>query len=181
MKLLASFGIASLITVLGVQQYQLNQITTAVIEIQADIKFVTQSDKPLVSYSEKDEACLARNIYYEARGESEQGKYAVAQTTLNRLKTKRWGETICKVVYSKAQFSWTLQKKLPKPAGQAWEDSQWIARRVLRGDQVPSLDNALFYHADYVKPNWRDPFAKIQQVGAHIFYARAKTKTELKS
>lgn len=176
MKLLASLGVAGLVTVLGIQQYQLNQITEAVVEIQSDLKFITQTDKPLVSYSEKDEACLARNIYYEAGVESEKGKYAVAQTTLNRLKTKRWGETICKVVYSKAQFSWTLKRKLQKPSGKAWEDSQWVARRVLRGDQVPSLNGALFYHADYVKPKWRDPFAKIQQVGAHIFYTKAKTK-----
>ena len=178
MKVLTALGAVAVVTVLGVQQYQLNQITAVVTEIQTDLKFVTQSTGPLVSYSEKDEACLARNIYYEAGVESEKGKYAVAQTTLNRLKTKRWGETICKVVYSKAQFSWTLKRKLQKPSGKAWEDSQWVARRVLRGDQVPSLNGALFYHADYVKPKWRDPIAKIQQVGAHIFYARAKNKTE---
>ena len=29
--------------------------------------------------------CLAKNIYYEARGEPLQGKIAVAQVTLNRV------------------------------------------------------------------------------------------------
>ena len=177
MKLAVVGGVA-LIAILGIQQYQLNRITESVAEIKSELKFVTQSSGPLVSYSPKDEACLARNIYYEAGVESEHGKYAVAQITLNRLRTKRWGDTLCKVIYSKAQFSWTLKKKLSKPSGKAWEDSQWVARRVLRGDQVPSLNGALFYHADYVKPKWLDPFAKIQQVGAHIFYARAKNKTE---
>jgi spore germination cell wall hydrolase CwlJ-like protein len=131
----------------------------------------------LVSYSEKDEECLARNIYYEAGVESERGKYAVAQITLNRLKTKRWGDTICKVVYAKSQFSWTLKKKLTKPSGQAWEDSQWVARRSLRGDHVPSLKDAQFYHAQYVRPVWRDPKARISQIGQHIFYSKAKSKT----
>ena len=178
---LAYLGAAGIVLVLGVQQYQLNRITEAVADIQTNLKFVTQSDRPLASFSEKDEACLARNVYYEAGNQTENGKYSVAQVTLNRLKSGRWGRTICEVVYSKAQFSWTLKKKLPKPSGQAWDDSRWIAHRALRGDQVPSLKTAMFYHADYVKPAWRDPVAKIQQVGAHIFYARAKTKAETKS
>lgn len=157
-----------------IQQYQLSQLTDAVTEIKAEVKFIARTQEPLVSYSEKDEACLARNIYYEAGVESEAGKYSVAQVTLNRLQTKRWGQTICEVVYAKSQFSWTLKKKLVKPRGKSWEDSQWIARRVLRGDYVPSLAKAQFYHADYVKPKWRDPKAKLAQIGAHIFYSGAR-------
>jgi spore germination cell wall hydrolase CwlJ-like protein len=30
------------------------------------------------------------------------------------------------------------------------------------------MKNALYYHADYVNPNWRLP--KIDQIGRHIFY-----------
>ena len=176
MKVLTAVTCVGFATVLAFQQYQLTKISDTVSDIQTDIKFITQSPEGLVSYSEKDEACLARNIYYEAGVESEKGKYAVAQVTLNRLKTKRWGDTICKVVYAKAQFSWTLKKKLHTPAGKAWDDSQWIAHRALRGDHVPSLTEAQFYHADYVKPRWRDPKAQITQVGAHIFYTKAKSK-----
>ena len=171
---LAVVGGTALAAILGIQQYQLNRISDSVAGIQAELKFVTQSTGPLVSYSPKDEACLARNIYYEAGVESEHGKYAVAQTTINRLRTKRWGNTICKVVYAKAQFSWTLKKKLHQPSGKAWDDSQWVARRVLRGDQVTSLQSAIFYHADYVKPKWRDPKAIIAQIGQHIFYTTAR-------
>jgi len=100
----------------------------------------------------------------------------VAQVTLNRLKSGRWGNDICSVVYSKAQFSWTLKKKLEKPSGTAWADSQWIAHRVLHGDRVHPLKDAMYYHADYVSPKWQDPVAKIQQVGQHIFYTKAKVK-----
>jgi spore germination cell wall hydrolase CwlJ-like protein len=172
----------ALALVLGIQQYQLNRITDEVVQIKTELKFITQAAGPLVSYSEKDEACLARNIYYEAGVESERGKYAVAQVTMNRLKTKRWGDTICKVVYAKSQFSWTLKKKLAKPRGQAWDDSQWVAHRALRGDQVPSLRDAHFYHADYIKPpKWRDPKAQISQIGQHIFYASARMKVDKKA
>ena len=165
-------GIA-LVTILGVQQYQLILISQDISEIKQ--AFVTQTNEQ-ISFTEKDEDCLAKNVYYEAGIESEEGKYAVAQVTLNRLKSGKWGKNVCDVVYSKAQFSWTLKKKLEKPSGQAWADSQWVAHRVLRGDRVYPLKDAMFYHAEYVSPKWRDPVAKIQQVGQHIFYTKAKTK-----
>ena len=34
--------------------------------------------------------------------------------------------------------------------------------------RLPGMKNALYYHADYVNPNWRLP--KIDQIGRHIFY-----------
>jgi spore germination cell wall hydrolase CwlJ-like protein len=168
-KVLIGIAVASVVAILGVQQYQLATISEDVAEIKQ--AFIAQTNER-VSYSERDEDCLAKNIYYEAGIESEHGKYAVAQVTLNRLSTGRWGNTICSVVYSKAQFSWTLKKKLEKPVGQAWEDSRWIAHRVLAGDRVPPLKEAIFYHADYVSPYWKKSVVKIQQVGQHIFYTQ---------
>ena len=55
---------------------------------------------------EKELRCLALNIHFEARGESDQGKIAVAVVTLNRVKSKRFPSTICGVVKQKNQFSW---------------------------------------------------------------------------
>lgn len=56
---MAVVGGAALIAILGIQQYQLNRITDSVAEIKSELKFITQSSGPLVSYSEKDEGCLA--------------------------------------------------------------------------------------------------------------------------
>jgi spore germination cell wall hydrolase CwlJ-like protein len=50
------------------------------------------------SVSNKDEDCLARNIFYEAGSESEEGKAAVAIVTINRVKDGRFGNSICGVV-----------------------------------------------------------------------------------
>ena len=50
------------VAILGIQQYQLNRITETVSEIK---QFITQTTEQ-VKFTEKDEACLARNIYYEA-------------------------------------------------------------------------------------------------------------------
>jgi spore germination cell wall hydrolase CwlJ-like protein len=128
-----------------------------------------------VAYTEKDVDCLTKNIYYEAGVEDRAGKYAVAHVTINRLKTGYWGKDICKVVYSKAQFSWTLNKKLPKPNKTLWAESREIAKAVLNGHRVRGLNRSLFYHADYIKtPKWADANERITQIGQHIFYNKAR-------
>ena len=142
------------------------------VEIEKPSPFLVATSEAL-NNTEQELNCLAKNIYYEARGEGEKGMYAVAQVTVNRLKAGYWGNTICKVVYARSQFSWTLEDNLKKPRGDLWIESKRIANRVLNGEQVLPLMTALFYHADYVNPRWIDQDAKIKQIGAHIFYAKA--------
>ena len=128
-----------------------------------------------VKYTKNDVECLTRNIYYEAGVESKVGKFAVAHVTVNRLKTGYWGDSICKVVYAKKQFSWTLAKKLPRPDSKVWAESEEVARKVLAGHRVRGLTKSLFYHATYIKhPNWADPKHHAGKIGAHVFYNRAK-------
>ena len=131
--------------------------------------------KEHVKYTKNDVECLTKNIYYEARGENTQGKFAVAHVTINRLKTGYWGNSICKVVYAKKQFSWTLAKKLPRPDSRVWAESEQVARKVLAGHRVRGLSKSLFYHATYIKdPKWADSRHEAGQIGNHIFYNRAK-------
>jgi len=133
--------------------------------------------KYVVKYTPKDVECLTKNIYYEARGEDKTGKYAVANVTLNRMKTGKWGKDVCKVVYAKKQFSWTLQKKLPKPEKSLWEESKSIAIEVLEGTRVRGLSDSLYYHADYIRrPSWADPEEHVLTIGRHLFYNNAKSK-----
>lgn len=128
-----------------------------------------------INYTKQDVECLTRNIYYEAGVEDHRGKFAIAQVTINRLKTGYWGNTICKVVYAKKQFSWTLAKKLPKPNSQLWAESEAIARSVLAGHRVRGLTRSLYYHAIYIRdPKWADPDHEVGQIGNHVFYNRAK-------
>lgn len=129
-----------------------------------------------VSINDRDIECLTKNIYYEAGIEDRVGKYAVGHITMNRVKAGTWGKSVCDVVYSKNQFSWTRLKKLHKPNKELWNESLMIAYDVLKGYRVQSLDNSLFYHADYIKtPHWVDPKKQITQIGRHIFYTKART------
>ena len=131
--------------------------------------------KEHIKYTKTDLDCLTRNIYYEAGVEDQRGKFAVAHVTINRLKTGHWGNTICKVVYARKQFSWTLARKLPRPDSRLWAESEEVARKVLAGHRVRGLTRSLYYHATYIKdPHWADSNHEAGQIGSHVFYNRAK-------
>ena len=120
-----------------------------------------------------DQFCLAKNIYHEARGEDLIGQYAVAQVTLNRVLSPRYPNTICEVVMQPFQFSWAnnLNIRWTHPNDADWERAKQISYNVLfDGYRIGGLENALFYHAYWVSPNWKLPDALITQIGTHIFY-----------
>ena len=50
--------------------------------------------------------CMAKNLYFESRGEPEAGIFLVGFITMNRVRDSRWKNSICEVVYSPGQFEW---------------------------------------------------------------------------
>ena len=137
---------------------------------------VFETEKNPILYNRKDLQCLARNIFFEAGTESMLGKIAVGQVTVNRVKIGHWGETVCDVVHAKGQFSWTDRDDLDlDKTSRNYQDSILAAKRVLaERKRLRLLRHALFYHADYVHPNWVDRNQKIGQIGTHVFYNGAK-------
>ena len=125
---------------------------------------------PKLIVSSKDLDCLAKNIYFEARGEPFLGKVAVAQVTINRTyHPYRFPSTICKTVYARKQFSWTSMGLKVKDA-KLWEESKLIASATIEGKAyIPNFD-ALYFHANYVKPKWNKNKEVIAVIGSHIFY-----------
>ena len=115
--------------------------------------------------------CLAKNIYYEARGEPMHGKIAVAQVTLNRVTHRtEFQSSICGVVYAKHQFSWTMESHR-EPRGEAWREAQAIAKAVIVGTvHLPDF-KALYFHNLTVKPRWNQTKELVARIGNHIFYA----------
>ena len=127
----------------------------------------------------KELECLTRNIYWEAASEPFEGKVGVAQVTMNRVQSGKFANSVCGVVYQKnvfyekvvCQFSWYCEgnHKMKAVHGPLWTESEAVAKKVLlEGFRLPSLEAALFYHADYVSPGWKLP--KIEKIGRHIFY-----------
>jgi hypothetical protein len=121
-------------------------------------------------------SCLAQNVYYEAATESFEGKLAVAQVTLNRVNSGKFGKTICKTVYQKTnktcQFSWVC---LNKTRVMRYDSKEFMAskeaayRIFVSGYRIKKLEDALYYHAVYVNPRWNKKVTA--KIGRHIFYA----------
>ena len=136
-------------------------------------------------YSVKDVNCLAKNIYFEARDQKPKGQIAVALVTINRVKSKRFPNSICKVVEQanrkngklvlhKCHFSWFCDGKNDTPRDKlSWDISLLIARAMLRNPMRDFLHGATHYHRIDVDPYWNKKMLKFSTIGDHIFYIDA--------
>lgn len=121
--------------------------------------------------------CLSEAIYFEARGESLAGQVAVGEVILNRVDSRRYPNSVCKVVKQGAsnlnacQFSYNCDGKAEKIAERAaFERAGKIARALLDGQPRKLTKGATHYHATYVKPRWAKKLVKTAEIDAHIFY-----------
>lgn len=157
-------------------------IVTELLPLKSASRTVEKSKSTLVSQydvvevvylSEREKTCLIRNVFFESGAEPYEGKIAVAQVTWNRLKTGRWGNNICEVVYAKSQFSWTLDpnKRNRKVGKEEAEDTYQAVEDFLNGRRIRKLKEGLFFHATHVNPGWHTFADRIKQIGNHVFYA----------
>ena len=127
--------------------------------------------------------CLSRNIYFESLNQSVMGQMAVAHVTLNRVKLKRYPDSLCGVVTDSkkndkgeirknaCQFSWYCDGKDDTPKNMSlYEDAVTVAKVSIQifytfGDIT---GGATHYHADYVTPSW----AKTMQREKELFILR---------
>lgn len=126
-------------------------------------------------YTELD--CLALNIYHEARGEGRAGMIAVAEVTIRRTLSKRFPNTICKVVKQRNQFSWYWDGKSDHPLDEVlYADAQKVAAMELtdywRGFHFTG--NALFYinpkTASFKGKEFFSKLTLVMRLGNHEFY-----------
>ena len=120
--------------------------------------------------------CMTQAVYYEAGFEPLEGRRAVAQVVINRMRHPAFPKSVCGVVYQGArepvcQFSFVCDGSLyRRPALGAWKQAERVAEAALDGFVERSVGAATHYHADYVAPYWAPRLAKISQIGTHIFY-----------
>ncbi len=115
--------------------------------------------------------CLALNVYFEARGEPVEGKFAVAAVTMNRVRSPRFPSDICAVVWQRRQFSWTHDGRPDRPYEKAaWREALWVATLTYEFSQPSNVGAATYFHAAYASPVWAKSLQKVAQVGRHIFY-----------
>jgi spore germination cell wall hydrolase CwlJ-like protein len=139
-----------------------------------------------ITINAADLQCMAMNMYFESRDQSDNGMIAVGYVVLNRVASKHFPKSVCDVVYqgrkdadgnfirNKCQFSWVCNgKKTHTPyETDEWERANKLAYAVLAGDVANPVGNSTQYHADYVHPSWRKEFLAVITIDSHIFYER---------
>lgn len=123
-------------------------------------------------------ACLAEALYFEARGETVKGQFAVAEVILNRVDSKNFPNDICGVIHQgtgrkyQCQFTYTCDGH-PEVIKEkkAFDRVSKVARAAIDGHHVVNLtDGATYYHTTAVRPSWSRKFNRTAKIGVHLFY-----------
>lgn len=119
--------------------------------------------------------CLAAALYFEARGESLKGQFAVAEVILNRVDSPRYPGTVCAVVNQGGrkgcQFSFACDGVSDRMHEKdALDRAGRIARLMLDGAPRQLTGGATHFHTRSVTPRWSRKFAQTAEIGAHLFY-----------
>ncbi len=131
-------------------------------------------------------ACLAEALYFEARGETVKGQFAVAEVIMNRVKSSQFPNTLCSVINQgtgrkyQCQFSYTCdghEEVIREKT--AYERVSKVARLVIDGAKTGLTDGATYYHTTAVRPRWSKSFTKTTRIGVHLFYRDDRYRTAL--
>lgn len=126
-----------------------------------------------------DFSCLAEALYFEARGETVKGQFAVAEVIRNRVKSSRFPNSYCAVINQgtgkkhQCQFSYTCDGH-PEVIAEhaAYARVAKVARATIDGRSPDITKGATFYHTTSVRPSWASKFTNTARFGVHLFYSR---------
>jgi cell wall hydrolase len=125
-----------------------------------------------------DDVIAQLNIWMEARGEPYEGKVAVGEVIMNRLKNGWWGKTATEVVLSPYQFSgWNtndpnrIKALLLDDSNPQYQECIKAWQAVKQGSNLTK--GALYYFNPKVvkTPTWATPQKLLAKVGNHQFYS----------
>ncbi|MCE0504915.1 MULTISPECIES: cell wall hydrolase [unclassified Roseivivax] len=123
--------------------------------------------------------CLAEALYFEARGETVKGQFAVAEVILNRADSPRFPSSVCGVVHqgtaSGRKYGCQFTFKCDGAPEAIHEAAAYrrvgkVARLMLEGAPRRLTAGATHYHTTAVSPSWARSFPMTAQIGVHRFY-----------
>ena len=144
-------------------------------EIQYSRKWIDA--QPAVGEGDAEWQCLAEALYFEARGESVKGQFAVAEVIMNRVDHNYYPTSLCGVIKQgtgkkyQCQFTYTcdgVADKIREPA--AYQRVGKIARYMIDGAPRDLTNGATHYHTKAVSPAWSRQFKRTATIGVHHFY-----------
>ena len=134
----------------------------------ADTKSVVKArGTAAANINSSDLKCLSEALYFEARGEGQQGQRAVAEVILNRVDHPQFPKSVCGVVNQRGQF--TYHRSRIREQG-AFSRAQKIAKDALQGAPRNLTSGATYFHTRSVKPSWSRRYERTARIGSHTFY-----------
>lgn len=134
-------------------------------------------DQQPIAAGDEDWKCLSEALYFEARGESVRGQFAVAEVILNRVKSSRFPDSLCGVIRQgtgrkyQCQFTYTCDgHKEVIHEKKAYERVSKVARAAIDGVAKELTEGATHYHTKAVRPKWSRVYKETARIGVHIFY-----------
>lgn len=169
------------------------------LHIELPLPKLHENHQNVQAFDMLDRDCMARNIFFEARGESAKGKSMVGFVVLERTKSPHFPSSICgvvnqantdaqgKIIKFQCAFSWVCDGKnhsedFSDPRlKKEWEESQAVAELVLSGKLKPPVDmrGVTHYYASRIKFPWpqdRKNFKLVATVGNHLFFRWSKAQ-----
>lgn len=145
-------------------------------KIEYSRKWLAKQPKPKLS---EQASCLAEALYFEARGESVKGQFAVAEVIMNRVDSPAFPNSICGVIHQgtgrkyACQFTYTCDG-YPEVINEkaAYARVAKVASLMAKGADRPLTQGATYYHTHGVSPKWSRKFARTASIGVHYFYSR---------
>lgn len=131
----------------------------------------------LVAAKPAELTCLAKAVYYEARGESADGQAAVAQVVINRTHRANYPSNVCGVVFQGVhqggcQFSFVCNGAMNRPLEPAaWSRARRIAADALSGHVMTAVGQAVSFH---VASLGSEHLGQIARIGSHVFFMPGK-------
>ncbi|MEM7089519.1 MAG: cell wall hydrolase [Pseudomonadota bacterium] len=134
-------------------------------------------DRQPAATGDENWKCLSEALYFEARGESVRGQFAVAEVILNRMKSSRFPDSLCGVIRQgtgrkyQCQFTYTCdgQKEVIREK-KAYERVSKVARAAIDGIAKDLTEGATHYHTTSVRPSWARVYKETARIGVHVFY-----------
>jgi spore germination cell wall hydrolase CwlJ-like protein len=121
--------------------------------------------------------CLSEALYFEARGETIKGQFAVAEVIMNRVKSDRFPSSLCGVINQgtgkkyQCQFTYTCDGRaevISEPG--AYTRVGKVARAIIDGKAPKLTEGATHYHTTAVRPSWSRVYTRTARIGVHLFY-----------
>lgn len=120
--------------------------------------------------------CLARTLYWEAKGADVRDMEGVANVVLNRVGHDGFPDTLCKVVKQgietrACQFSWWCDGRSDDvEEAQRYAVAKEIARKALNQQLPDRTRGALYFHDRRVRPAWTKAYIKTTETRHFMFY-----------